>query len=451
MQRVTRRKLLKRSARSAAVIAGSITLVKPTFARLGANEEIQIGVVGFYGQGRRHITNHQQADGVRVVALCDVDERIWQSKGQKTLEEAGGATPVFYRDIGKMLENKTLDAISIATCNHWHALATIWACQAGKDVYVEKPASHTFFEGRKMVEAARKYDRIVQHGTQSRSIPVYRDAIARIRAGEIGKVYMAKGMCYKDMPGWKTRGTIGFFGPEPPPKGLHFDTWLGPAPKQPFHKNLVHYRWHWFWDFGNGDMGNQGMHELDKARWGMGKDTFPVQITGAGGRFVSGKDQGETPNVLLCTFKYEDGSLLVFETRGLESNDEGGERLGNIFYGSDGPEGLEGWMTLGEQKPHLRDPDRKRELKLEPVGGNGNPNIFHNFHDAMRSRKVADLNSDIKEGHISSGTMHLGNIAYRLGRTLRFDPQAERFIDDAKANEMLTRKPRPPFAVPDEV
>jgi predicted dehydrogenase len=450
MQQITRRRLLKKSAGSAVVAAGTIALAKPTYAKLGKNEEIQIGVMGFNGRGKSHIDEHQKAEGVNVTALCDVDERIW-GDGQKRLENAGGSTPAFYHDIRKMLENKSLDAISIATCNHWHALGTIWACQAGKDVYVEKPASHHFTEGRKMVEAARKYNRIVQHGTQSRSSEGYRDAIARIHAGEIGKVYMAKGLCYKTSGGRGTRGNIGWAKTEPAPKGLHFDTWLGPAPTQPFHTNIVHYRWHWFWDFGNGDMGNQGVHELDKARWGLNKNEFPVQITAFGGRHTGPKDQGETPNILTCAYVYEDGAQLVFETRGLTSNEEAGEKIGNIFYGSDGPEGVEGWMTLGERKAHLRDPKQTATLELEPVGGNGNPNIFGNFHDAMRSRKVEDLNADVLEGHYSAGTIHLGNIAFRLGRTLHFDPKTERFINDNEANAMLTRKPRPPFNVPDEV
>ena len=218
-----------------------------------SNEEIQIGVIGFNGRGGSHIRGHQSADGVRVSALCDVDERIW-GKGEKSLERAGGSNPKFYHDMRELFENKAIDAVSIATPNHWHALATIWACQAGKDVYVEKPGSWCVVEGRRMIQAARKYGRKVQHGSQSRSSRRIREAIARLHGDAIGKVYMARGLCYKSGGrGWNTRGDLGFRKTEPAPNGLHFDTWLGPAPKQPYHGNLVHYRWHWFWDFGNGD------------------------------------------------------------------------------------------------------------------------------------------------------------------------------------------------------
>jgi len=440
-----RRRFMKSSGGAmAALTAAQYSRVK------GANERVNVACVGVRGRGRSHLRYFGTHPESQIAQVVDIDQAVSEQAAQLTLKYQS-EKPKEEKDLRVMLEDKSIDVVSIATPNHWHSLATIWACQAGKDVYCEKPASHNIFEGRKMVEAARKYNRIVQHGTQSRSSEGYRDAIARIHAGEIGKVYMAKGLCYKTSGGRGTRGNIGWAKTEPAPKGLHFDTWLGPAPTQPFHTNIVHYRWHWFWDFGNGDMGNQGVHELDKARWGLNKNEFPVQITAFGGRHTGPKDQGETPNILTCAYVYEDGAQLVFETRGLTSNEEAGEKIGNIFYGSDGPEGVEGWMTLGERKAHLRDPKQTATLELEPVGGNGNPNIFGNFHDAMRSRKVEDLNADVLEGHYSAGTIHLGNIAFRLGRTLHFDPKTERFINDNEANAMLTRKPRPPFNVPDEV
>ena len=449
MQQITRRNMLKRSAGSAVVASGVVTLATPTYGRIGANEEIQIGVIGFNGQGRSHIKGHQSAPGVRVSALCDVDERIW-GKGEKALEGAGGSHPKFYHDMRELFENKAIDAVSIATPNHWHALATIWACQAGKDVYVEKPGSWCVVEGRRMVQAARKYGRMVQHGSQSRSDGKVREAIARLHADAIGKVYMARGLCYKPgTPGGKnTRGDLGFRKTEPAPHGLHFDTWLGPAPKQPYHGNLVHYRWHWFWDFGNGDMGNQGIHQMDIARWGLGQK-LPVQVTASGGRFAN-NDQGETPNVMTCSYTYEDGSQLVFETRGLPSNEEGGAKIGNLFYGT------KGWLSSGDGwKPRLGDGDQEMsddalaKLHLDPVGGSGTGPHMRNFHEAIRSRKKENLNADILEGHFSCVHVHLGNIAYRLGRTLKFDPATERFVGDDQANAMLTRAPRPPFVVPE--
>src|SRR6266513_1470085 len=245
----------------------------------------------------------------QVVALCDVDRDVLHRRAEK-LEGVEK-----YQDVRKLLESKEIDAISIATPNHWHSLATIWACQAGKDVYVEKPCSHNVFEGRKCVEAARKYDRLVQHGTQSRSNTSQARLAALVKSGKYGKLLVSKGYCCK--PRW----SIGYKPITDPPANLDFDIWTGPAPKQPFHANLVHYNWHWFWDFGNGDIGNQGVHEMDIARWALGA-TLPKSVLSLGGRYVDEpnfKDQGETPNQRVSVFDYGD-ALLLFETRGLVEN-----------------------------------------------------------------------------------------------------------------------------------
>jgi predicted dehydrogenase len=302
-------------------------------ASAGANERINVAVVGVRGRGREHISIYGALPESRVGAVCDIDQ-AQAERAVQLAEKTGGAKPKSYSDLRKLLEDKEIDAVSIATCNHWHALSTIWACQAGKDVYVEKPASHNVWEGRKMVEAARKYNRIVQVGMQSRTTRHKIRAIELLRQGVIGKLYMAKGLCFK------RRRSIGKSLDGPVPAGVDYNLWLGPAPMRPFNPNRFHYNWHWFWDTGNGDIGNQGVHEMDICRWGLGKDTLPKTVYSTGGKYVYDDDQ-ETPNTQLATFDYGD-CLLVFEVRGLLTGGEssivkdGGNYIGNLFYGSEG-------------------------------------------------------------------------------------------------------------------
>lgn len=442
MSRMDRRSFLKTSAALGALaVSGRIVRSQssqPAMSlpppRLGPNEEIHVAVVGFHAQGGGHISAHARARNVRVVTLCDVDENVWAS-GLKRCEEAKQPTrPKTEFDIRRVLDDKDVHCISIATPNHWHALATIWACQAGKHVYVEKPASHNIFEGRQMIEAARKYGRIVQHGTQARSASSVQEAIRLLREGVIGDVYMARALCYK------SRGSIGFHEDEPqPPAGVHYDLWLGPAPVRPFNKNRFHYQWHWNWDYGNGDIGNQGVHQMDIARWGLGK-TLPVKVSSMGGRYTY-EDQGQTPNTQVSIFQFEDGKLLVFEVRGRQTNDEWGVGVGNLFYGS------KGYMAIrGTEGPFETMIDGQPGPK-----GQGGGDHFANFHQAVRSGKTSDLNAPIEEGHYSAVLCHLANISYRLGRSLEFDPRTERFKNDDEANRMLTRAYRTPFIVPESV
>ena len=452
MRAMNRREFLRQGAKSAAGVAMAVAAVRTRQSAYAANDEIAVAVVGVHGRGRDHVKELCEIDGVRVIALCDPDERVFGAPSA-TVKAKYGTEPKGYPDIRDLLADKNLHAISIATTNHWHSLATVWACQAGKDVYVEKPASWCVWEGRKMVEAARKYKRMVQVGTQSRSERDWRDAISRLHAGEIGKPYMARGLCYK------RRDSIGFRPDEAVPTGVHYELWLGPAQMRSYNGNLVHYNWHWFWDFGNGDMGNQGVHQMDIARWGLNKG-LPVKITAAGGRFgyvdakdLSGnlvdRDQGETPNTEICAFTYDDGALLVFETRGRFTNDEDGQKTGNLWYGSEGY--MAGTQTkLGfDGKAYRGRP--KEQIQLGPVGGSGEGNHFKNWINAVRSRKVEDLNADVLEGHLSAALCHLGNIAYRLGRTLTFDPKTETFPGDTEANKLLKRDYRPPFVIPENV
>ena len=481
MTRSTRRTFLKQTAALGATVAVPY-LIPPT--AFGANDAINIAVAGIHGRGGSHIQAYTSSKESRVTYLVDPDTRLFEGR-VKSIEKKTGYKPQCVQDLRKALEDKSLDAVSIATCNHWHSLLAIWACQAGKDVYVEKPCSHNVFEGRKLVEAARKYNRIVQHGTQSRSSSKTAQEIAAVQSGVYGKLLVAKGYCCK--PRW----SIGFKPEMAPPAELDFDLWLGPAPKQPYHENLVHYNWHWFWDTGNGDMGNQGVHQMDIARWGIGK-TLPKSFVSVGCRYVETddyKDQGQTPNFELNVFDY-DGVLLVFETRGLVAkkgksgtvpfkvgNDwylEAGKIVGGKFY----PNG----KTEGEPLP--------KTDKL-PHGEH-----FENFVSAVRSRKSDDLHAEILEGHLSSALCHLGNISYRMGEPipfdgklkdfpeipqvqesvdaikdnlkvaidldlskqtwqlgpkLNFDPQAEKFINNPTADTYLTRKPRPPYVVPEQV
>jgi predicted dehydrogenase len=247
-----------------------------------ANDTIRVAVVGFRGQGGAHIREYGDMPKVEIAALCDVDESVI-ARRLKEMEERGLKKPATYTDLRRLLEDKSIDAISIATPNHWHALMGIWGCQAGKDVYVEKPASHNIWEGRKLVEAARKYKRIVQHGTNSRSAAATREGMKLLHDGLLGDIYMARGLCFK----W--RDTIGRAPEEPVPAGVHYDLWTGPAPMKPFTKNRFHYNWHWQWDYGNGDIGNQGIHEMDLARWGLGVK-LPTKVHSMGGHFMFDDD-----------------------------------------------------------------------------------------------------------------------------------------------------------------
>ena len=439
MNSMDRRGFIRSSGSAAAVLsAASYSRVK------GANERIAVGVVGLRGRGKSHIAafvNHPEAE---VAALVDIDQAVLERAAVATRKEQG-RKPAEYADIRKMVEDKSIDAVSIATPNHWHALMTIWACQAGKDVYVEKPASHNIFEGRKMIEAARKYARMVQVGTQSRSIEHKVKAIELLRGGVIGEIYQAKGLCFK------RRKTIGSMHPGDVPPGVDYDLWTGPAEKVVFRENRFHYNWHWHWAFGNGDIGNQGVHEMDIARWGLGKSELPPVAFSSGGHFINDDDQ-ETPNTQQAIFDYGD-SQLIFEVRGLITGGEAGMQhgsntIGNIFLGS------KGYMTvdLNGFRTHLGE---TRELGpsmfyVEPRRWAYFPH-FDNFLKAVKSRKHTDLNADIVEGHLSAALCHMANISYRTKQRLEFDPNTEKFTNSDAANKLLSRDYREPFVVPEKV
>src|SRR6266700_2335844 len=306
-------------------------------ARPSPNDTIRVACVGVHGQGRTHIRRYSAMQNVEIAAICDIDESVLNARVDE-IEKSGKKRPQSFTDLRKLLEDKSIDAISIATPNHNHTLQTVWACQAGKHVYVEKPCSHDMFEARQVVAAAQKYKRLVQHGTNSRS-SIAREAIQHMRDGLIGDVYMARGLCFK------FRDTIGRKPVEPVPQGVHYDMWLGPAPKHEFTQNRFHYNWHWFWDYGNGDIGNQGIHQVDVARWGLGVK-YPVKVSAMGGHFMFDDDR-ETPNTLTASFEFDDNGkrkMMVAEVRHWISNHEAGlgeggrapNTVGAVIYGSKG-------------------------------------------------------------------------------------------------------------------
>ncbi|HAX44840.1 MAG TPA: Gfo/Idh/MocA family oxidoreductase [Bryobacteraceae bacterium] len=402
---------------------------------MSANNKLRIAVIGANGRGRDHIRGIMQQPDAEVVCLCDPDQSILDRRVVE-FEKQYGKKPHLENDLRKVFDNKDIDAVTIATPNHWHSLAAIWACQAGKDVYVEKPGSHNIFEGRKMVEAAHKYKRIVQHGVQLRSSEAIREAVSLLRKGVIGDVYMARGLVFR----W--RPSIGNKGPEPVPAGLNYDLWTGPAQMEPFSRRHVHYNWHWTWNYGNGDVGNQGIHETDLCMWGLGVNTLPSKITSMGGKFTFDDDK-QTPEVQTSLYHYpEQKKMIQFEVRHWCTNNEDGVGVGNIFYGTEGYMIVNGYETfqvfLGQKKE--KGPGRK-------AGGDH----YANWIKAVRSRNVEDQNGPVETAHLSSALAHLGNIAFRTGRVLSFDPLKERFIGDKEADSMLTRNYRKPYVVPEKV
>jgi predicted dehydrogenase len=448
-----RREFIK-SASAAAMASPMIW--RPTDSWAGANDRVNVAVIGIRGMGQSHIRSYQELENVNVLALCDVDERLFPERVQKHFVDKNLDKPELYHDIRELLENKDIDAISITTPNHWHTLAAIWGMQAGKHVSVEKPCCHNFFEGQQLVKAAKKYGVVVQDGAEQRSNPCAQTMATFLQSGQMGEVYLAKGICYK----W--RESIGKTPDEPVPDGVHYDLWLGPAPKRPFSQNRFHYNWHWNWDYGNGDMGNQGVHEMDIARWGLGV-TLPTKVSAIGGHFMFDDDQN-TPNTLMAVYEfpnpYGDGDkkkVLQFETRHWICNNEGDlspgfqddeskgymisnvNVVGNLFYGSSGymSKTVKEWKTfIGKN----REPG--------PSGG-GLGNHYQNFIDAIRANNPGMLTAPIEEGFYSCALVHLANISYRLGRTIDFDPEKQEIIGDEQASQMLRREYREPFVVPE--
>ena len=429
MDRLTRRRFLENSllaVGAASMGASSLAEDRPKRGRtVGPNDRIRVAVIGIGGpplaRGMDHVKAWLGMDDVDLVYVCDADTASFE-RAMKAAESAKKSAPKPVQDMRRILEDKSVDAVSIATGNYWHALAAIWAIQAGKDVYVEKPVSHNVWEGRKIVEAARKYSRICQTGTQSRASTGLQEGMKYLHEGKLGKVHLARALCYK------RRVSIGKAdGPQAPPPTVDYDLWCGPAQKLPIMRQRFHYDWHWQWNTGNGDLGNQGIHEMDKARWGLNKHGFPKTAFALGGRFGY-VDDGETPNTELVFLDYGD-SQIIFEVRGLETSDYKGVKIGNMWYGE------KGYMVAGGDTACTafdNDGNKVAEFK-------GGGDHFRNFIDVMRSRRVSDLNADIEEGHLSSALCHLGGISYRLGTPESFSSKQKRFGDNREAYETVGR------------
>jgi predicted dehydrogenase len=434
---MSRRSFLESSA--AAVVTAGVTARNSV---LGANDRIGVCVVGFNGQGRSHIRDILKEESAEIVALCDVDTQVLE-RGVQSIKEATGKIPRTFRDVRDVMADESIDAIATATPNHWHALITVWGCQAGKDVYVEKPMSHSPWESRQCVKAARKSGRIVQHGTQYRSDPMLIRDMRLLQNGFIGKIVHTRGVVYKN----GNRYPIGHGAPGQVPAHLDWSLWQGPAREKPFLINrdrdkpglYVHYDWHWFWEYGNGEIGNQGVHEMDIACWAH-RGKKPVQVSSTGGRFAW-DDDGETPNTQATQFTYEDGTLMTFEVRNLGSFWEGGKKAGastNSIFGETGYYVRNvGFFDYKNNPIEVQEPLPDQEPK------------FRRFFRAVRSRNEEPLPVSVEDAHIACLHCQIGNIAYRIGHTLAFDPVSERFLNCKQANRMLKRDYREGFAVPE--
>jgi len=432
-------------------------LAVPAIARSAQspNDRIRVGLVGLGGRMHSHVAAlaQMEKENVEIAAICDCDENRLAA-APRNYPALAGKKLTAYNDQRKLFEDRSIDAVSFSTQDHWHALQTIWACQAGKDVYVEKPATHNIWEGRKMVEAARKYKRMVQVGMQNRSSPNVMEGIQKLKEGVIGKLYMARGMSYK------MRGHLGKCKPAPVPKGLNWDAWVGPAKMVPYSP-FYHHRWYWISNFASGDIANQTVHDIDIIRWGLGLDTHPTLVMSLGGRYVPAEDDdADTPNTQSLICQWEGRNLLVtFEIRHWYTNSEAEMRdkypfvapnqvVGVIFFGS------EGYMIIPDYSSYyvFLGPNRKPG----PFAAEqGHPMMdlphFQNWIKACRSRRHEDLTCDVEQGHLSAAVCHMAKISNLLKRSVRFDPEAERFVGDDEANRLLSREYRQPYVVPEVV
>jgi predicted dehydrogenase len=441
-----RRVFLSHAAAATAALAAA---PRRAFAQNSPNDTVNVAIIGLRGDNKGHPTwtgrgrgldHYEHLSGipnVRISHVVDVDERHFASSLPFAREKWGGA-PGTATDFRRVLDNRDVDAVTIAAPDHWHALMTILACQAGKDVYVEKPISHNIAEGRQMIEAAARYNRVVQVGTQRRSSPLIAKAVEFLRGGGLGTVYAGKTVIYRP------RDPIGVASDSPVPPGVHYDLWLGPAPARPFNEHRFHYYWHWQWDYGTGDLGNTAVHSLDVVRWLIGKSEHPTSAHCIGGLHEAGAptDQ-QTPNTQYATYQYADGTELHCDLRNWFSGPP--EAQGVFVFGS------KGWMKVGDGKAEVffgrrnePGPVLTAEEKIDP-----GQTHFENFIACVRSRKTQDLRVPLQEGHYSTTLCHLGNISYRVGRSLRFDGAAERFAGDEDADRLLRRTYRAPFTLPE--
>jgi predicted dehydrogenase len=477
MSSLTRREFLENSMLAAAATVAAALPKSLTAAEtrpVSANDKITVGIIGCGIRGKQHARELAKLPDCEIASVCDPDPTRMDEVAAQ-LVEAKRARPKTVQDLRALLDDKSIDAVFVATPNHWHVLAAIWAMQAGKDVYVEKPVSHNVVEGRRMVQAARKLGRICQGGTQYRSSGPNMEAVAYMREGKLGDVKLARSIVYGG------RGSIGAPGEYPVPGNVDYNLYCGPAPMGPLRRPKLHYDWHWFWDTGNGELGNNNIHSLDVLRWGLGVTGLGRSVVSFGGR-VGYKDAAETPNTQVCVFDFGD-KTIISETRGLKT-EPFAIKGGNIFYGT---KGIIAAGSLFDLEGNL----------VRAFEGKGE-NHFANFLKAVRSRKASDLRADIEEGHQSTALCHIGNISYRLGQpasaseikaqlgklktaadhaletfertethlaankvdlaqtsltfgaSLQIDSGKERFANNRAANFLLAREYRSPFVLPSE-
>jgi predicted dehydrogenase len=476
MKILSRRSFLKQTA----LAAGAFSLSARSWSQVpGANQDIRMAVIGFNGRGREHIKAWSKMAGVRLTALCDVDRAVLGSAVKRCADD--GVTVESYTDIRKLLDSKNVDAISIATPNHWHALASVWGMQSGRDVYVEKPVSYDIWEGEQMIEAAKRYGKMVQVGTQSRSSQGIAEAVDWVGRGHLGKILVARGICYK------RRASIGKTeGPQLIPASVDYDLWCGPAPLRPQRRAKFHYDWHWFWDYGAGDIGNQGVHEIDVARWFLGANKVSRGILAIGGR-LGYVDDAETPNTIIAFHDF-DQAPLIMEVRGLPEKTDSEEM--------DNYKGAKIGVVIECEGGHVLVPDLTGAKAFDKDGREiksfqGATSHFENFIQAVRSRRESDLHASINEGHHSTALCHTSNISYRLGRqrppgemleqikgdkeklatfnrmaehlaangvdlaktpatfgaVLKMNPANEMIVQNKPANRLLRRRPRAGYAI----
>ncbi|MDF1851450.1 MAG: Gfo/Idh/MocA family oxidoreductase [Verrucomicrobiales bacterium] len=426
---VDRRKVLKYGA------GFGLALAWPNSRVLGANEDIRVGVIGVNGRGKSHMDAYAKMKGVRVTALCDCDPKVLDARVNKMADQQKISVAGF-ADMRDMFENGDIDAMSTATPNHWHTLAGVWAIQAGKDAYVEKPISHNVWEGRQLVKLARKNQKICQGGTQSRASGSIQAAVKFVQEGNLGKIEYVKGMCYKP------RTSIGKGGGGSIPDGVDYDLWCGPAQQEsPLGRKRFHYDWHWFYDYGNGDMGNQGIHQMDVARWYLGEDKIAPRSMSIGGR-LGYDDDGETPNTQIVYHDY-DTAPLIFETRGLPK-DKKSQESGwgkNMNRPDEFPEesGIsvvvvcEGGYVYTNAGGSVKIKDRDGKSMDAPKSVK-TEDIFTNFITAVKSRNIEDQYADCEETHISSALCHTGLISHRLGVRMSNDE----ILESIKSDSTLT-------------
>lgn len=433
MRGVDRRTFLAGTAAATAAswagVAGA-----PRTVKAAPSERLSVCVIGIRGRGSSLARDFAALPEAQVTHVCDVNEPLLGPFAQQ-IAAIQKTAPKPLTDLRQALDDKSIDAIVVATPDHWHALATIWGCQAGKHVYVEKPISNNVFEGRQMVAAARKHRRVVQVGTQSRSAPHYREVMELIRGGRIGKVHMAKAF------NSQLRRKVPAVADSAAPTGLNWDIWQGPAPERPYNANRYTYGWRWLWDYGTGDMGNDGVHDLDIARWGLGVD-FPTEVVCAGDKLAFGGDIQETPDTQVATFKFADPqSMLVYEQRLWSPYHQEGYENGVVFYGTDG------YIAIGRRSWRLV--EKRNKVAVEQQVQFADSPHLQNFLTSVKTN--ATPHCDIEEGYRSTLLAHLGNLSYRVGRPLRFDRNSQTCPGDAEANGLLKRLGRKDFLIPEQI